>query len=152
MEPVAKHHEAALIAAKAIFLIFCFNSCTPKTTIDISNIPTDSLSISNGQALFNRHCITCHQFNQENKGPSLGGLTTMVAADWIKNFIRSPITVIESGDDRAQRLIVKYNELMPAFDQFSEDEINDILGFLHTQKSSDNAAAEARKVKNGSSP
>ena len=130
--------KAILILPFAIVLLI---SCHSGTGIDTSSIATDSLTIAKGQASFRKNCSNCHKFRQEASGPSLEGLTTTVSVDWIKNFIKDPKTVIESGDERAQRLIVKYNELMPSFSQLSDEEINEIIAFLHTQKAPAKASA-----------
>ena len=123
-----------LIFLQAVFLVLCFQSCVRNTSVDNSGISADAASIAKGKAIFEQHCISCHHSEKESKGPPLGGLTSVVPASWIKDFIKSPVAVIESGDERAQRLIVKYNELMPAFGQLSEDELNAVVSFLHTQK------------------
>src|SRR6267378_2212707 len=117
-----------------IVLLLYLISCSSRTTIDTGSIATDSLTIAKGQASFTKNCSSCHKFNQEASGPPLEGLTTSISVDWIKKFIEDPKSVIESGDERAQRLIVKYNELMPPFSQLSDEEINDIIAYLHTQK------------------
>jgi len=122
--------KAILIPPFAIALLI---SCHSGTTINTRSIATDSLTIAKGQASFTKNCSSCHKSWKEASGPSLEGLTTAVSVDWIRNFINDPKAVIESGDERAQRLIVKYNELMPSFSQLSDGEISEIIAFLHTQ-------------------
>ena len=112
-------------------------SCHSGTSIDTRSIATDPPIIAKGQASFTRNCSSCHKFGQEASGPSLDGLTTAVSVDWIRDFIKDPKMVIESGDERAQRLIVKYNELMPSFSHLTDEEINGIIAFLHAQKAPD---------------
>jgi mono/diheme cytochrome c family protein len=118
-------------------LLVCLSNCGSGTTIDTRSIATDPITIAKGQASFAKNCSNCHKFRQEASSPSLDGLTTTVPVDWIKNFIKDPKTVVESGDERAQRLIVKFNELMPSFSQLSDEEINALIAFLHTQKAAD---------------
>jgi len=131
--------KAILIPPFAIALLI---SCHSGNTIDTRSIATDLPTIAKGQASFAKNCSSCHKSRQEAFGPSLKGLTTTVSVDWIKNFIKDPKTVIESGDERAQRLIVKYNELMPSFSHLPDGEINEIIAFLNTQKAPDEQATE----------
>lgn len=125
--------KKGILTIPSVIALLYLTNCHSGTTIDTRSIATDSLTIAKGQASFNKNCSSCHKFRDEASGPSLEGLTTTISADWIKNFIKDPKTVIESGDERAQRLIVKYNELMPSFSQLSDEEINEIIAFLHTQ-------------------
>ncbi|HYC84548.1 MAG TPA: PQQ-dependent sugar dehydrogenase [Chryseosolibacter sp.] len=88
----------------------------------------------NGEKIFTDNCSSCHNFRQNGIGPHLGGLTTLVSDAWIKNFIRNPKQVIEGGDERAAMLFEKYKTVMPSFSHYTEEEVNDLLAFLHTKK------------------
>lgn len=94
----------------------------------------DSATIAKGEATFNQYCIGCHNFRQDGIGPQLGGLTTKVSADWIKQFIKDPQKVIDSEDERASQLVKKYKVVMPAFSAFTNNDLNAIVAFLNTQK------------------
>jgi len=139
-EIVKMMKQPILILSFAIALLI---SCHSGTSVDTRSIATDPVTIAKGQASFTKNCSSCHKPIQDASGPSLVGLTTTVSADWIRNFVKDPKSVIESGDERAQRLIVKYNELMPSFPQFSDEEINDIIAFLHTQKAPDTPSGKS---------
>lgn len=110
-------------------------ACNFNTSSDHSGFSTDSLDIAKGQNIFNQNCIACHTIDQDGIGPALGGLTSEVSLEWLKNFIKDPKTIIESGDTRAQKLLDKYKTVMPSFSYYSDDEIEGIMAFLHTQKS-----------------
>ncbi|MEK6781212.1 MAG: PQQ-dependent sugar dehydrogenase [Bacteroidota bacterium] len=126
-----------------------FNACNFNKSVDTSTIATDSLSISQGKTLFLQNCSSCHTFRQDAIGPQLGGVTSAVSADWIKNYIKDPKSIIESGDDRAGKLHEKYKTLMPSFSHYSDDEINSIIAFLNTQKAPDRLEAlEDIEIKN----
>lgn len=91
----------------------------------------DELSIQRGMELFNTHCASCHDFNADIIGPNLSGITTKVDKVWLKEFIGNPKGLITSGDERAQMLYAKYKSYMPAFDYFTDDELEALLGFIH---------------------
>ncbi len=125
-----------IIAIAALALLYFFSQCNSGTSVDNSSIPTDSATIAVGEASFNKNCSGCHNFRQDGIGPHLGGLTTEVSADWIQHFIKKPQQIISSGDERARQLVNKYKVAMPSFAALKDDEVNAIIAFLHTHKSS----------------
>jgi glucose/arabinose dehydrogenase len=133
-----------LIISSAFFLLLYFNSCNSRTSVDMSSISTDSATIAVGETSFNQHCSGCHNFRQDGIGPQLGGVTTKVSADWIKHFIKNPQEVISSGDKQGQQLVDKYKVVMPSFDALRDDELNAIIAFLHTHKSSGQQAIKGK--------
>ena len=124
-----------------IITVFLFFTCCQSDN-SVSHIASDSLSINRGQVLFSQHCSGCHNFKQDGIGPNLGGLTTLVDASWISKFIKNPKHVIESGDIRAQQLFSKYQTIMPPFDAFSVEEMNNLLSYLHSHKTNSNTSIE----------
>ena len=101
-----------------------------------SALVEDSIIVAKGQGLFNQQCGGCHNFKQDGIGPNLGGITTELSTVWIKNFIRNPQKVVQSGDKKAKELLKKYKVLMPSF-ALNNEELNAIVAFLEVQKKSD---------------
>lgn len=129
--PMKKNILFILSTVLLLLTVSAFNS---GTSADNSSNSADSATIAKGEAIFNRHCSGCHNFRQDGIGPQLGGLTTKVSANWIKQFIKDPKQVINSGDERAQQLYKKYKVMMPSFPAFKDDELNAIIAFLNTYK------------------
>ncbi len=119
-----------------IGIAFYFNACNNKTSSEADTIATDSLTIANGQDLFMRNCTACHNFKQDGIGPRLSGVTAEISAGQIKDFIIGPKAVIDLGGERAKKLVERFRTIMPSFD-YTDNEINAIIAFLHTQKGSD---------------
>ncbi len=111
-------------------------SCDSKRS-DGPDIATDSVSIATGEKIFNQNCVSCHTFNRDAIGPALGGVTTQMPATWLKNFIKDPKAVIESGDPRAKELLERYKAMMPSFGYYKEDEIDGLIAYIHAQKPMD---------------
>ena len=111
-----------------------FSSCSKSTEVDTSSISTDSTMIAMGQLKFSQNCSSCHNFSVDGMGPHLGGLTQTVSSEWIKDFIKNPKAIIESGDERAKQLFEKFKTHMPAFNYLSDEELNGIVAFIHTSK------------------
>jgi glucose/arabinose dehydrogenase/mono/diheme cytochrome c family protein len=123
-------NRGMILIAAACFLY----SCSSKQTSESESITTDSITIANGQAIFSQDCSGCHGFVQDGIGPQLGGVTSAVTADWIRNFIKDPKKIIESGDERASGLYEKYKAMMPSFTHLSDEKINQLIAFIHTKK------------------
>jgi len=133
-----KNGVVILSNAIILTLLLSLNSCNSKSDSDNnSSLVSDSLAIIKGQKIFSENCAACHNFRQDGIGPQLGGLTSIIKIEWIKNFIKDPKMIIESGDERAQRLFEKYKTIMPSFGHYSDDEILDIIAFLNTKKAQD---------------
>lgn len=134
-----------IITTVILPLLYFFSSCNSGTSVDNSSIPTDSATIATGAASFSKNCSGCHNFRQDGIGPHLGGLTTEVSADWIQHFIKNPQQIISSGDERAQQLFNKYKKIvMPPFAALKDDEVNAIIAFVHTHKSSGQQMAKEK--------
>jgi glucose/arabinose dehydrogenase/cytochrome c2 len=128
--------KSTLLISAAV-LILIFSQCNSGTSSDNSSIPSDSLTIMAGEASFNQYCSGCHNFRHNDIGPQLSGITTQVSKAWLLHFIKDPQQVISSGDNRARQLVSKYKVAMPSFPNINDDELNAIIAFLHTHKSSD---------------
>lgn len=116
-----------------ITMILLLSACTQRPGSD-SEIPVDSASVAKGRSIFEQNCSACHNFRQDGIGPQLGGITREVSAEWLKTFIRNPQGLIESGDERGQKLLDRYKTVMPSFAHYSDEDLNTILAYLHTQR------------------
>lgn len=118
-----------------IVLLFpLFISCTSRKGDSESALLLDSASIKSGQKIFTENCSACHNFKEDGIGPQLGGLTLIMPVEWIKKFIKDPKTILESGDERASHLHEQFKTIMPSFPHYSEEELDDLVAFLSTQK------------------
>jgi hypothetical protein len=121
---------------KALFFLllnsFFIFSCTPDKKEFGLEISTDANQILNGKSIFEKHCSTCHNFNEDAIGPNLSGLTRQIETEWIRRFIKNPAKSIEDKDPRALELLAKYKSQMPGFPDLSEQDLGAILSYLHT--------------------
>lgn len=109
-------------------------SCSPGEKDTDSNISTDTAVISKGAVTFQQSCSSCHTFEQDGIGPHLGGITEEVSAEWLSGFIKNSQEMIVSGDERAKALFERYQVYMPSFSYLSEEEIEQLIAFMNTQK------------------
>ncbi len=126
----------------AIPILLCavglVSSCTHSKSSDkVEAMASDTASIKKGQTIFAQQCGSCHNFRQDGIGPQLGGVTSAASIDWIKNFIKNPQALIQSGDERAQQLHEKFKTMMPSFGNFTDDELNCVVAFLNTKEAPD---------------
>jgi glucose/arabinose dehydrogenase/mono/diheme cytochrome c family protein len=120
------------------FLLMLFSNCNSKNngtqekeTSRVDTYDTAELTLQRGMALFNQHCASCHNFNENVIGPNLAGVTSKVSKEWLVDFIKNPKKSIENGDERGIELYKKYNVYMPSFETLEENELEDVLGFVH---------------------
>ena len=120
------------------FLIIFLSNCNPKdrknqeqNNSKADSYDTSELTIQRGMVLFNQHCASCHNFNENVIGPNLAGVTSQVSKEWLIDFIKNPKKSIESGDERAVELYSKYKSYMPSFEVIQGEDLEDLLGFIH---------------------
>lgn len=101
------------------------------TSIEKDDYRVDEMSIQHGMEVFNQFCASCHNFSENLIGPNLAGITSEVSKDWLSQFITNSPAMIEGGDERSLQLFEKYKQYMPAFPNLVEQDIEDILGFIH---------------------
>ncbi|SEJ20437.1 Cytochrome c [Dyadobacter sp. SG02] len=103
-------------------------------------------SNSQGKALFTTHCVSCHTMEQEEIGPRLGGVTSLLSEKELIAFIKNPNHAIESGNARAVSLSKRYKMIMPPFDFLKDEEIRSILGYIASETKLHNIAPLAVKI------
>jgi len=114
-----------------LFLAFGCKRDIQPSKVKAVKYPQDELTVQEGQNLFITHCANCHSFEENNIGPNLAGITTQLDKEWIIKFIKNPVTVINSGDAHAAEQFKKYKQYMPPFPQLKDEEINQILSYIH---------------------
>ena len=102
------------VSLSILSFLFYLGACKSGTSANDS-IATDPVTIAAGEKSFNVNCSGCHNFRQDAIGPQLSGLTNVVPADWIQNFIKDPQQLINSRDAHAVQLHEKYKTMMPSF-------------------------------------
>lgn len=121
--------KARLTCSLALILLF---SCSQENKEFGLEISSDASQILNGRALFEKHCSTCHNFNEDAIGPNLSGITRQIETQWIRDFIKNPALAIEAKDPRAVELLAKYKSQMPGFPDLTEKDIDALLSYMHT--------------------
>jgi cytochrome c2 len=88
--------------------------------------------IPEGESLFKLNCSPCHTVGQGKLvGPDLARIEERRDREWIRTFIRSSQSVIQSGDPAAVAIYNEFNQiLMPDQATLTEKEINSILVFI----------------------
>ena len=129
------NHFKILSSLLLLVLSVAFISCSNKKTEDTLYL-TDAESIQKGKVLFTQYCASCHDFSQNLIGPNLSGATQISGQDWLKKFIVNAPEMIQSGDARSVSLYEKYKQYMPAFPMLKDEEVENILAYMHTYQES----------------
>ncbi|MBX2922817.1 MAG: PQQ-dependent sugar dehydrogenase [Chitinophagaceae bacterium] len=125
---------AAVCIALLIGALYACNAPSGNSADDKAG-SVDTALIAKGKISFEKNCVTCHNFRQDGIGPQLSGITGKVSAKWLHAFIKDPAEMIASGDQYAVQLHQKYKAMMPPFTAMEDGEIDAIIAFLATEKS-----------------
>jgi cytochrome c551/c552 len=125
-----------------VFFTYCNNGHST------GKIPEDSVSISKGEQIFHQNCSGCHNFKQDEIGPSLSGITSSDSVEWIKQFIRNPKSAIHAGDRHAKKLLDHYHTLMPAFPDLEDESLDQLIAFIHTHKKNEGEKFDSLAIQN----
>jgi len=112
-------------------LLACQSPTSKKEVTALDQYRRGELPVQEGMALFNQNCASCHNFSSNEIGPNLSGITAAVSKDWLKQFIQNPQQMIADGDERASAQFEKFKVYMPAFSQFDDNQLENLLGFIH---------------------
>jgi mono/diheme cytochrome c family protein len=115
-----------IIAAGALLAAACFSGAgaqeAPAATSAANNV---------GQAVYGRHCLTCHQadgYGVPNMQPAIVGGT------WVGGDPRAlAMFVMTGGFDSASRKNSDNGNVMPAFAQLPDEELAAILTFIRAK-------------------
>ncbi len=86
-----------------------------------------------GEKLFKQNCAACHAFDKKLTGPALAGvIARSPGKEWLHKWIKSPNTMIKSGDSYAQKLLAENNGVnaMSEFGFLTDPQIDNIIAYL----------------------
>ena len=127
------HKKSFVIIGLLLVISVYFTACSSGNKEEISE---NTELAERGQQLFIQNCSACHNLFQTSIGPKLAGITDQVEVEWIRAFIKNPQSLIDAGDERAKRLFGEFKTYMPAFGFLPEEDIEAMIAFLKSQKSS----------------
>lgn len=95
--------------------------------------------VPEGETLFKLNCSLCHTIGQGKLiGPDLTNISDRRDLEWIKKFIRSSQSLVQSGDPVAQSLFNEFNQmLMPDQQTLTMEQINAILDYIKRTSQAD---------------
>lgn len=97
-----------------------------------------------GEKLWKANCAACHKVDAKLIGPALGQVRQKYDDEWLISWIRNNQELRESGDAQALAIYEEYNGLaMPAYPQFSDDDILGILAYAEQEYAAKQAPAVA---------
>ena len=56
--------------------------------------------------------------------------------------------MIDSGGERTKKLVADYHSVMPSFNQLKDEELDQLISFLHTQKAKQKPKDDPNAIKN----
>lgn len=99
----------------------------------VSFIGAKAADATNGKALFEQNCTSCHAIDKKMIGPALEGVNDRREESWLIKWVKNSQAMIKSGDPTAVKLFNEFNKVsMNTFEQLSDEEIKDILAYIAT--------------------
>lgn len=88
-----------------------------------------------GAALFKANCTSCHKIDKKLVGPALAGMSERYSEEWLVKWIKNSKLMVDAGDPAAVAIYEEYNKsAMPAFTQFSDDQIKGIIAYVSEEE------------------
>lgn len=91
----------------------------------------DQNMVTEGKALFQKKCSTCHRLDEQLIGSALRGITKRRTPEWIMNMMLNPDGMIKENKE-ARELFEKMKVRMSP-QNMNEDEARKILEYLRTE-------------------
>lgn len=129
-----RNHLQSMLPGIGLMLVLPFLICCGNTSNKGASNPvtyaSDSITLHQGEQVFNENCASCHSIANEGIGPRLGGITAIRSQSSLAEFINNSEAAIEAGDRRGLLLRKKYKLPMPAFAHLSEAHISKVLSYI----------------------
>jgi protein SCO1/2 len=86
-----------------------------------------------GKALFgNRGCAGCHTFGKKLAGPDLVGTTERRDADWLRRWLKSPDTMLES-DSIAKAMLAEFQNVKMPNMKLSDADVDALVHYMRQE-------------------
>ena len=139
-----KIYATSVVILTAISISFLISSCGGSSTDSgSSNTPAATTTVSPGEAVYKKTCITCHQANGEglpNTYPPLA------KSDFISDKEKTIRQVLKGFSGELVVNGKKYNSAMPA-QQLNDDEIAAVLTYVYSNFGNTATTVTADEVK-----
>ena len=89
-----------------------------------------------GKQTFQVTCAACHTIGGGRLvGPDLAGIHNRQSQAWLEQFVKSPKSLIDSGDADAVAIFEEYNQLVMPDAFITEEQITEVLAYLKVASS-----------------
>jgi protein SCO1/2 len=96
-------------------------------------ITVDQNLAKRGKTLFtNRGCNACHAFGKKLAGPDLVGATERRDLEWLRRWLKSTDTMLES-DSIAQAMLVEFKNVKMPNLKLSDEEVEALIHYMQQE-------------------
>lgn len=86
-----------------------------------------------GKALFgNRGCAGCHAFGKKSAGPDLVGATDRRSEEWMRNWLKSPDTMLES-DSTAKAMLAEFQGVKMPNMKLTDADVDALVHYMRQE-------------------
>ncbi|UOQ77583.1 cytochrome c [Hymenobacter sp. 5516J-16] len=136
-----------ILALLCMLAWFSHSAAAQKTNAKTKSRPAAAVGVVAGKTIYARNCLTCHQADGggvDGMNPPLTN-TTYVLGDKTR-LVKVILNGLQDEDIDGE----PYNNVMPAFDILTDQEIADVLTFVRSNfgnKASEVTAAEVKTIR-----
>jgi cytochrome c551/c552 len=95
---------------------------------------TGAVRAEDGAALFKSKCTTCHSIGKGTVvGPDLKNVHKKYDEAWLKSWITSSQTKVQSGDPKAVEIFNKFNKVAMPNQDLSDAELNAVIAYIKSE-------------------
>ncbi|NOY15312.1 MAG: c-type cytochrome [Gammaproteobacteria bacterium] len=104
----------------------------------------ESRAAESGEQLFQGKCASCHSIGGGKiVGPDLAGVHDRRSQEWLEKFVKSPQSVIESGDPDAVAIYEKFNKFPMPAGLITDKEIKEVLAYIKVASAAGSGETQA---------
>jgi len=110
--------------------------------------------IEAGQTVFQTYCFACHGIGEiQRVGPDLAGVHERRPQGWLLSFIKSPSTLIKTGDADSIALVEEFNGMVMPDSTISDQQIVQALNYIQARSAElETSNAPSLTAKNSATP
>ena len=115
-------------------MTFLMKKIFPATIVIMLVFPSAfAQSAFEGEKLFKEKCAACHTIGKGKLvGPDLAGVHDRRSQEWLEKFVKSPQSMIKSGDADAIAVFEKFNKIVMPDSAISKAQTRKVLGYIKT--------------------
>ncbi len=109
-----------------------------------TSLAQNQAAIAAGEQIFQSSCFACHGIGEAQRvGPDLAGVHERRSQEWLEQFILSPQTMFDQGDETTVALFGEFNGMVMPDSAVSDQQIGQLLAYIESRSLAVASAVDA---------